>query len=82
MTETRLQPSETAQPPAMGRGASFIPAIWDRATGIAGRRGFIVLFLVIGVLLPLIDHNEGDIDAGANALAFAILALGLNIVVG
>ena len=63
MTETRLQPSETAQPPAMGRGASFIPAIWDRATGIAGRRGFIVLFLVIGVLLPLIDHNEGDIDA-------------------
>ena len=30
----------------------------------------------------MIDGNEGDIDAAANALAFAILALGLNIVVG
>ncbi len=30
----------------------------------------------------MIDGNEGDIDAAANALAYAILALGLNIVVG
>ncbi|MBV8768662.1 MAG: branched-chain amino acid ABC transporter ATP-binding protein/permease [Hyphomicrobiales bacterium] len=82
MTETQLQPSETAAPPAMGRETSFIPAIWNRATGIAGRRGFLIAFLVIGALLPLIDRNEGDIDAGANALAYAILALGLNIVVG
>ena len=82
MTETQLQPSETAAPPAMGRGASFLPAIWDRATGLAGRRGFIIAFLVIGAVLPLLDHNEGDIDAGANALSYAILALGLNIVVG
>jgi branched-chain amino acid transport system permease protein len=82
MTETQLRPSETAAPPAMGRGASFLPAIWDRATGIAGRRGFIIAFLVIGAVLPLLDRNEGDIDAGANALSYAILALGLNIVVG
>ena len=34
------------------------------------------------VLFPLIDRNEGDIDAAANACAFAVLALGLNIVVG
>ena len=31
---------------------------------------------------PLLDGNEGDIDAAANALAYAMLALGLNIVVG
>jgi ABC-type branched-subunit amino acid transport system ATPase component/ABC-type branched-subunit amino acid transport system permease subunit len=37
----------------------------------------------IGLLLfPLIDGNEADIDAAANACAFAVLALGLNIVVG
>lgn len=31
---------------------------------------------------PLIDRNGGDVDAAANACAFAVLALGLNIVVG
>ncbi|MFI5011376.1 MAG: ATP-binding cassette domain-containing protein [Hyphomicrobiales bacterium] len=82
MPRPQLQPSETAAPPAMGRGASFIPAIWDRAKGAGGRRAFIVSLMVLGVLFPLIDGNEGDIDAAANALAFAILALGLNIVVG
>jgi branched-chain amino acid transport system permease protein len=34
------------------------------------------------LLFPLIDRNGGDIDAAANATAFAVLALGLNIVVG
>src|SRR5580700_10478047 len=82
MPEPQLQPSETVASPAMDRGASFLPAIWDRAKGRAGRRGFVVGLLVLGVLFPLIDGNEGDIDAAANALAYAILALGLNIVVG
>jgi branched-chain amino acid transport system permease protein len=40
-----------------------------------------VLFLA-AVLFPFIDGNDGDIDAAANATAFATLALGLNIVVG
>jgi branched-chain amino acid transport system permease protein len=80
--EPQLQPSQTAAPPAMDREASFITAIWDRAKGTAGRRAFIVALMVFGVLFPFIDGNEGDIDAAANALAFAILALGLNIVVG
>src|SRR5215475_15773112 len=31
---------------------------------------------------PYLDRNEGDIDAVANAFAYAMLALGLNIVVG
>ena len=44
-----------------------------------------VVFLVLGVgalAFPLVSGNEGNIDAAANALAFATLALGLNIVVG
>jgi len=82
MPDTQLQPSETTAPAAMGSGSSFLPAIWERARGTAGRRAFLVVLFVVAVFFPLIDGNEGDIDAVANALAFAILALGLNIVVG
>jgi branched-chain amino acid transport system permease protein len=44
-------------------------------------------FAIFGVaaaalLFPLVNGNDADIDAAANALAFAALALGLNIVVG
>ncbi|HKO07275.1 MAG TPA: ATP-binding cassette domain-containing protein [Alphaproteobacteria bacterium] len=47
------------------------------------QRWLILTLVVIGALVfPLIDRNEGDIDAAANATAFAVLALGLNIVVG
>ncbi len=50
---------------------------------VATRRRIMVGALMLGALLfPLIDGNDGDIDAAANACAFAILALGLNIVVG
>src|SRR6202045_2889802 len=82
MPEPQLQSSETIASPAMGQSASFLPSIWDRAKERAGRRGFVIAMLVLGVIFPLIDSNEGHIDAAANALAFAILALGLNIVVG
>jgi len=41
-----------------------------------------LVLLAAAIAFPLIDGNEGDIDAAANATAFAILALGLNIVVG
>jgi branched-chain amino acid transport system permease protein len=34
------------------------------------------------LLFPLVNQNDADIDSAANALAFASLALGLNIVVG
>jgi branched-chain amino acid transport system permease protein len=46
------------------------------------RRIVIGALLAATLLFPLIDGNDGDIDAAANATAFAILALGLNIVVG
>ncbi|HEV2101044.1 MAG TPA: branched-chain amino acid ABC transporter ATP-binding protein/permease [Stellaceae bacterium] len=34
------------------------------------------------ILFPLVHRNDADIDSMANALSFAALALGLNIVVG
>jgi len=40
------------------------------------------LLLSIAVLFPPLINNDGDVDAAANALSFAALALGLNIVVG
>jgi branched-chain amino acid transport system permease protein len=46
------------------------------------RRLGVALLLVAALLFPLVDGNDGDIDALANATAFAVLALGLNIVVG
>ena len=42
----------------------------------------ILLIAAAALLFPLINGNDADIDAAANALAFAALALGLNIVVG
>ena len=75
------EPSRTVAP-GLGVSNRIMPTIRERLQGTAGRRAFIVVLLVLGILFPLIDGNEGDIDAAANALAFAILALGLNIVVG
>ena len=60
---------------AIGAQLRRIPAAQRRVT----------ILTVVGILLlafPLIDRNGGDIDAAANACAFATLALGLNIVVG
>jgi len=50
----------------------------------ADQRRHVILTIVtlVVVTFPFIDRNEGDIDAAANATAFAVLALGLNIVVG
>jgi branched-chain amino acid transport system permease protein len=58
-------------------------AAWrERLRSPAGRRIAVAAIAAAGFAFPLIDSNDGDIDAVANALAFAILALGLNIVVG
>jgi branched-chain amino acid transport system permease protein len=50
------------------------PQTWQRTT-IACLAGAAILF-------PIAHPNDADIDAAANALTFAALALGLNIVVG
>jgi branched-chain amino acid transport system permease protein len=42
----------------------------------------IALVTIAALLFPIISRNDANIDSAANALAFAALALGLNIVVG
>src|SRR6202044_2884859 len=80
--DPHLERAEEAAPPAMGRWHSWIPAIRDRARSEGFRPYLLVIILVAALGFPWIDGNEGDIDAAANALAYAMLALGLNIVVG
>lgn len=45
-------------------------------------RALSVMLIAAAVVFPLVHDNDADIDSAANAAAFAVLALGLNIVVG
>src|SRR5260370_40336494 len=45
-------------------------------------RSVVATVFALAVLFPIIHPNDADIDSAANALTFAALALGLNIVVG
>src|SRR5258708_12095509 len=62
------------------RATLFEPIL--RIPEVKRRRLLVTALLVLAALFPLIDDNDGDIDAAANACSFAVLALGLNIVVG
>jgi branched-chain amino acid transport system permease protein len=58
-------------------------ASWLRARATTRTRHAAIACLLLGALLfPPLINNDGDVDAAANALSFAALALGLNIVVG
>jgi branched-chain amino acid transport system permease protein len=80
--DPHLQPVEEAAPSAMGRSRSWIPAIRDRARRQQLRPYLLGIILMAALAFPYLDSNEGDIDAAANAFAYVMLALGLNIVVG
>jgi len=67
---------------AKAQAGSAIGGTWRRTTATQRRRAILTVVTLLLVAFPLIDRNGGDIDAAANACAFAILALGLNIVVG
>ncbi len=54
----------------------------SRVSPVLRRRAGVALLLVAALAFPLLHDNDADIDAAANALAYATLALGLNIVVG
>ena len=82
MPEPQLEQAQEAAPPAMGRSHSWIPAIRDRAKSEPFRPYLLALLLMAALAFPLLDGNEGEIDAAANAYAYVMLALGLNIVVG
>ncbi len=79
-------PDTSAQPSRNMMGASYawlrraspvqrIPHYWRQPLGLIATTAAALLF-------PIISGNDANIDSAANALAFAALALGLNIVVG
>jgi branched-chain amino acid transport system permease protein len=58
-------------------------AAWERRLPPWSSRALAALCIVIGIILPfLFAQDSGFIDATIRAIAYAIMALGLNIVVG
>ncbi len=45
-------------------------------------RTLVAIVFALALLFPIVHPNDADIDSAANALTYAALALGLNIVVG
>jgi branched-chain amino acid transport system permease protein len=45
-------------------------------------RAVVAIVFALAILFPIVHPNDADVDAAANALTYAALALGLNIVVG
>jgi branched-chain amino acid transport system permease protein len=82
--------AEIGKPPrtptaAIGAGWRAKAAALPSVSVIAPRsrtRLAIVLIAAAALLFPILHNNDADIDSAANALSFAALALGLNIVVG
>jgi branched-chain amino acid transport system permease protein len=62
----------------IGTGGGVLARVSPRSRARLG----VLLVTAAALLFPLINGNDADIDSAANALAFAALALGLNIVVG
>ncbi len=68
--------------PTSERTSGVFGSFWGQVLSKERQRAVALVLLVLALIFPLIDTNEGDLDAAANATAFATLALGLNIVVG
>src|SRR5579864_7691181 len=65
---------------AVARPRRAAAAVW--ASPAWRGRVAITLIALFALLFPIAIGNDADVDSAANALAFAALALGLNIVVG
>ncbi|HZT86832.1 MAG TPA: ATP-binding cassette domain-containing protein [Stellaceae bacterium] len=82
----KLREAEAARPRSGMMGDTF--ALLRRASPVAWvaphlrSRLLVAIVTVAAVLFPIVIRNDADIDSAANALTFAALALGLNIVVG
>jgi len=82
MAELDRPPIRTAGIPApLAAQRPAVRLILRISPRVRARLG-IVLLTAAALLFPLVNQNDADIDSAANALAFAALALGLNIVVG
>ena len=69
--------------PKAARGNAFRLARPLARISPHARAPLAVLGITVAALsFPLVNQNDADIDSAANALAFAALALGLNVVVG
>ncbi len=74
--------AETVPPLAPPDAASFWTRPWGGVT-VERRKQMLVALIAIGAFaFPILSGNDANIDSGANAASYAILALGLNIVVG
>ncbi|WP_428483494.1 ABC transporter permease subunit [Rhodopila sp.] len=66
--------------------ATEATSIWVKpfaGLSLARRQQLLTLLVAIAAIaFPLVHSNDADVDAAANAAAYATLALGLNIVVG
>jgi len=82
VTDPTLERAQEIAAPAIGPSVGWIPAIRDRIASERFRPYLLVIILMAALAFPYLDGNEGDIDAAANAFSYAMLALGLNIVVG
>jgi branched-chain amino acid transport system permease protein len=82
VADQHLERAQEAVLPAMGPAHNWIQTIRDRVGSEQFRPYLLALILVAALAFPYIDRNEGDIDAAANALSYAMLAIGLNVVVG
>jgi branched-chain amino acid transport system permease protein len=80
MSEQVEEKARRVPPPATPL-AGALPALRGLATPQLRAAG-VALILLAALVFPPLIHNDGDIDAMANGLSFAALALGLNIVVG
>ena len=81
-TSPTAAPAEVAPPPGRRGIVGALRASVDRLPAVTRKRIGLAVIIVAALCFPLVVQNNGDIDAAANACAFAILALGLNIVVG
>jgi len=70
------------RPPAWRTFAAPLLRPLERMPAPARARLAAVVFFAAGLVFPIVHSNGGDVDAVSNALCFAALALGLNIVVG
>jgi branched-chain amino acid transport system permease protein len=72
----------SARPAPWRAAAAPLARPFERMSPATRTATWALAALAAGVLFPLVHSNGGDVDAATNALCFAALALGLNIVVG